>query len=69
MARRDVSCCVFCDREHKSREHVIPQWLGEPLRDSHAVAPGMRRTRLTHRYTPPAEVIQDLGLEALGALI
>lgn len=46
--------CVFCDREHKSREHVIPQWLGEPLKDSHPVAPGKRRIGLTHRYTPPA---------------
>lgn len=46
--------CVFCDREHKSREHVIPQWLGEPLKDSHPVAPGKHRIGLTHRYTPPA---------------
>lgn len=46
--------CVFCDREAKSGEHVIPRWLGEPLKDSHAVAPGMRRIGLTHRYTPPA---------------
>jgi hypothetical protein len=35
----------FCDREHKSREHVIPQCLGGPLKDSHAVAPGIRRIR------------------------
>lgn len=45
--------CVFCDREAKSREHVIPRWLGEPLKGSHPVAPGMRRIGLTHRYTPP----------------
>lgn len=33
---------------------MIPQWLGEPLRESHPVAPGRLRIGLTHRYTPPA---------------
>jgi hypothetical protein len=45
--------CVFCDRETKSREHVIPRWLGDPLKDSRPLPAGMRRIGLTHLYTPP----------------
>ena len=49
-----MSRCVFCDRESKSREHVIPRWLGQPLKDSRPLPSGMRRIGLTHLYTPPA---------------
>lgn len=46
--------CVFCDQETKSREHVIPRWLGNPLKDSRPLPAGMLRIGLTHIYTPPA---------------
>jgi hypothetical protein len=47
--------CVFCGEGAASREHVIPQWLDEPIKGSRPLDPGRVRIGITHRYTPSPE--------------
>lgn len=47
--------CVFCGEGAPSREHVIPQWLDEPIKASRPLDPGQLRIGITHRYTPPPD--------------
>lgn len=45
---------MFCAREGKSREHVIPRQLDRLLKQSRPVPIGKQRIGLKHQYTPPS---------------
>jgi hypothetical protein len=48
-----MSRCIFVIERLRAANIIIPRQLGETLKHSRPLAPGMLRIGLTHRYTPP----------------